>query len=483
MFMKFAVFVVAAVLLLAAMPDYDEWQHTYGDASTQLAGAIFADDDFILMAVNTFVTMDNIDAMIIKLDKNGNVLWSKTFGGNGEDVIQKILKCNDYYFAIGYTESYGNGEADYWVLKFDGDGNEIWEKTYGSSNVEFASDAVCEGNSIIIVGLQAAAMGSTEQDAWVIKIDCDGNLIWEKTFGGSDIDWLFCIEKDGDDFIMGGYTASFTSVAWDAWLVKIDGDGNEIWNKTYGGGDVDTIEDIVVSGEGYIAAGDTMSYGRWQDAFLMKVDKEGEQKWVKIFGGSDWDAFVAVEKEEDGYIIAGRTDSFGAGNFDAWLVKVDGGGNEIWNKTYGGRRRDVAWDVIAGSDYYYLFGETSSYGHGQSDAWLVKCGNYAPPTLQIVKPKQGYLYIFDREIFYVGTTIVIGKISVEVEVDGNVEEVLFYVNSKDHYATEPSFVDSEPPYKFEFGGKTSLYGYEIDALAYYSNSSANVADSIIFRKI
>ncbi len=474
---------LVAIFLLAPMPSYNEWHREYGDSMPQLGGAIISDGDVIIMAANTFVTTDNIDAMLIKVDGNGDVLWKKTFGGRGEDVIQALVKCGSYYFAIGYTESYGNGEADYWVLKFDENGNEIWNKTYGSNKVEFASDAVSDDNSIIIVGLRAAALGSTEQDAWVIKIDCQGNLIWEKTFGGSDIDWLFCIEKDGDDFIMGGYTASFTSIAWDAWLVKIDGEGNEIWNKTYGGGDVDTIEDIIVTSEGYIAVGDTMSYGRWQDAFLMKVDKNGEQKWVKIFGGSNWDAFVAVEKESSGYIIAGRTDSFGAGNFDAWLVKVDERGEEIWNKTFGGRERDVAWDVIAGDNYYYLFGETSSYGAGGGDAWLIKCGDYAPPKLRITKPKEGYLYIFDREIAHIGITIVIGKISVEAEVEGDIKEVLFYVNSWNHYATEPSFVDDEPPYVFEFKGKPSLHGYKIDAIAYYGEASSNVADSIIFRKI
>jgi len=481
--MKFGIALLSVAIVASSFTLNGEWHKTYGDAETQIAGAFLEDNDTFIMAINTFVNQNNIDAWILKVDKNGNEIWSKKFGGDGEDVIQALLKRNESYFAIGYTESYGSGEADYWVLKLDEEGNEIWNRTYGSNIVEFASDAAMDEEGIIIAGLKTKSLGSMEQDAWVIKIDYDGNLLWERAFGGSGIDWLFCIERDGNDFIMGGYSSSFTSISWDAWLVKIDREGNEIWNRTYGGGDVDTIEDVIVSDDGYIAAGHTMSYGRVQDAFLMRVDRNGEEKWMKIFGGGSWDAVVDVKKYGDYYILAGRTDSFGAGSSDAWLLKLNENGKEIWNKTFGGRERDVAWSVFADSGYYYLFGETASYGKGRSDAWLIKCGDYTPPKLEIIEPENGYLYLFDRKIAYVGTTIVIGKISVEVAADDKIKEVLFYVNGKNQYATGPSFFDDAPPYEFEFRGKPSLYGYRIDAVGYYSNSSANVADSITFRKI
>ena len=200
---------------------------------------------------------------------------------------------------------------------------------------------------------------------------------WNKTFGGTSYDGASSVQQTFDGgYILAGYTYSYGAGSSDFWLVKTYSDGSKQWDKTFGGNDYDCIFSVQQTSDGgYILAGVTGSYGAGNgDLWLVKADSEGNEQWNRTFGGIDPDCAVSVQQtSDDGYILAGYTESYGAGRSDFWLVKTDSKGNKEWDKTFGGTDHDEVSSVQQTSDGgYILAGDTMSYDTGNGDFWLVK---------------------------------------------------------------------------------------------------------------
>jgi len=182
-------------------------------------------------------------------------------------------------------------------------------------------------------------------------------------------------------------------------LVKVDSSGNEQWNKTYGGANDEWAHSIVETSDGGFAmAGMTMSFGAGaDDVWLVKVDSAGNMQWSKTYGGAKLDyAHSLVETADGGYVMAGDTFSFGAGDRDAWLIKVDSSGNMEWNKTYGGAAYDNAQSMVQTSNGGYTFaGRTYSFGAGGADFWLVKVAEPPEYTLTVYSSPTGVTFTVD----------------------------------------------------------------------------------------
>jgi len=198
--------------------------------------------------------------------------------------------------------------------------------------------------------------------------------VWEKTYDGGGYDRAESIVHSGDgQFIVGGRTSSFGAGGLDAYVLKIDGDGNRIWEKAYGGSDDDEAIGVVQSGDGgFIVAGLTVP--EFDDVYLLKIDADGNKVWEKAYGGGDADrAYHIVPSEDDGFIVVGVTCSFGAGYMDVYLLKIDGDGNKIWETTYGGREDDEPWEIINTEDgEFIVIGWTMSFAARDADAYLLK---------------------------------------------------------------------------------------------------------------
>ena len=215
-----------------------------------------------------------------------------------------------------------------------------------------------------------------------MKTDSNGNKQWNRTFGGAEGNsGAKSVQQTADGgYVIAGSTRSCGAGGGDMWLVKTDSNGNEQWNRTFGGTEADVAHAVQqTSGGGYILAGFTRSHrdGGW-DVWLVKTDPNGNEQWNQIFGGTGYDAAHSVRQTDDGgYIVAGETESYGAmGEFrhrNSWLVKTDPNGNEQWNLTFGGIADDGACSVQQTADGgYVIAGHTQSYGAGGSDVWLIK---------------------------------------------------------------------------------------------------------------
>ena len=215
---------------------------------------------------------------------------------------------------------------------------------------------------------------------------------WNKTYGGAKGDVAMSLVQTSDGgYALAGHTESFGAGWADFWLVKTDSSGNMLWNKTYGGTKDDGGMSLVrTSDGGYALTGYTESFGAGlADFWLVKTDSSGNMLWNKKYGGADLDvAESLVQTSDGGYALAGHTFSFGVGSSDFWLVKTDSSGNMLWNKTYGGANDDGADSLVQTTDGgYALAGRTFSFGVGSSDFWLVKTGLPLPPIHDVAITK------------------------------------------------------------------------------------------------
>jgi len=338
-------------------------------------------------------------AIIKKIDEPHVDSWQKTFGGLQDDIGAAVRETSDGgYIMAGHTASYGAGGMDLWMIKTDAAGNEIWSRTFGGNGDEFVTSIQqTSDGGYIMVGI-TSSYGAGERDLWMIKTDALGKKHWDKTFGGEWDDGGISVRqtKDGG-FIATGATGSFgPSVVW---LIKTDALGNELWNETIASeedvGQMSTGSSVQQTDDGgYIVAGDSSK----ENILLIKTDSQGHKQWEKIFGGLSVDGTSVnansrvLQTSDGGYIIDSYTSQNGFGGMNLWLIRTDAAGNEIWSKTFGGKGDDFGTAVQQTSDGSYIMtGRTSSYGMGVMDLWMIK----TDANGNIEQDKKSQTHIFD----------------------------------------------------------------------------------------
>lgn len=244
------------------------------------------------------------------------VRFNKTFGGPGEDQGRCAIQTLDKgYIAAGASSTYAFGGTDIWIVKTDSAGMHQWSKNYGGINSEWAWSVVQLPDSGYAVAGYTNSFGNGGYDMYLLRIDKSGNELWSKTFGGNDWDFAYAMITTNDGgFLLAGSTASFGAGNDDAYLVKTDASGDTLWTKTYGGTGDDVARSIFQNSDGgYFFNGSTTSWGNGgHDLYYVRTNAAGVPAWEKTLGGSrDEESFSGVQSAFDGgFLMVGYTKSF-----------------------------------------------------------------------------------------------------------------------------------------------------------------------------
>ncbi|MCF8365746.1 MAG: DJ-1/PfpI family protein [Bacteroidales bacterium] len=269
------------------------------------------------------------DMEITKLDENGSMNWFSTFGGQGIDVAKSIVKLSDgNHLACGYTESFGAGENDIYLVKLFPNGQMIWERTYGGAKAERGLKALeMNDGSYLVVG-ETGSVGAGKKDVYLLKIDTQGEVVWQRTFGDEDYQsGRDVIETSEGNILIVGSSDIHGDDFLNIYLIKTDLDGNLIWEKQYAC-PLDFYEygiSVIETLEGSYLISSTVNDAqtRENDAYLLMLDQDGTELWSDTFGGSRSDRLLSLTQTNDQcFILAGQTNSWGAGEYDMWIVKI-----------------------------------------------------------------------------------------------------------------------------------------------------------------
>ncbi len=438
-----------------------QWQKTFGGTSDDIAQSIQETKDGGYIVAGYTYSYDgdvtgnhgSYDYWIVKLDAYGNRIWQKTLGGSADDKANSIRQTTDGGYIVAGSTSSSDGDVtgnhspgfnDCWIVKLDANGYILWQKTLGG----FADD---KANSIrqttdggyIVAGSTSSFDAGINSDYLIAKLDASGNILWQKTLGGSADDKANSVRQtiDGSYIIAGTTSSNDRDVTGnygnsDYWIVKLDANGNMIWQKTLGGSSSDEANSIQQTKNGnYIVAGSTYSndgkvtgnHGN-SDYWIWKLDPTDlddttgpgdDPDAQKTFGGSLGDEANSIQQTVDsGYIVAGYANSNDGdiignhGGSDYWIMKLNANVNMVWQKTFGGTSNESANSIQQTTDGGYIVaGSTNSHdgdvtgNHGGYDYWIVKltdtCTSVTPVISIVANP--GTSVCIGSKVIFTGT--------------------------------------------------------------------------------
>lgn len=358
------------------------WNHTYSWSTYDVARSGIETDDegLLIVGYSEIIESNERDFLLVKLDANGNILWTQSYGGKDNDDGVDVIQTTDKGYAMtGYTYSYGAGSADAWLIKTDNYGKVEWKQTYGEENDDKANTLIQTADGGYALAGRTMSYGAGHVDGWLLKIDDKGMLQWSQTYGGPRWDEIEDIIQatDGGYLLVGSLAVGDSASPEELWVMKTDAMGNIQWNYTYGGRGADIAYSVMASLDGgYTIAGQRVVEHeglKRSDFWLVKIDEQGLMEWNQSYGGISIDISRSVVQTADGgYALLGETDSFGAGSFDYWLVKTDANGSMQWNQTFGSPYIERGYSLVETSDGgLVMIGYTDPY---QLDFLVIKVG-------------------------------------------------------------------------------------------------------------
>ena len=425
------------------------WERSYGGKHAEFLYDAIPTPDYGFLLAGSSISDSNgnkteankgdLDYWVWKMDEKGTPEWQKSFGGNGVDLLQSVRLTNDGGFILAGTSSSNKsgdkkedckGQEDFWVIKLDGKGNEIWQRTIGGSGQEkLLSIAQTIDGGYVLGGTSSSnksepnekgvedKYGKTEDsrgslDYWVVKLDSKGDIKWQKTFGGKYVDELKSIEQTNDKgFILGGYSNSPISGDKtqdnfgqnDFWIVKLDENGTELWQRTLGGDQDDKLFALSQTQDGGFIVGGNSNSGatnsksktntKGTDFWVLKLDKIGTIEWQETYNYGESDILTSIVENIDGtFLIGGYAQSEAGSNTprplgtplkegkltshhsntakegkdeeginDYIALKIKATGEELWTQTVGSKGDEVLRKLFETRDGGYILAGTSIF--------------------------------------------------------------------------------------------------------------------------
>ncbi|HFS82394.1 MAG TPA: hypothetical protein ENK71_00345 [Epsilonproteobacteria bacterium] len=352
----------------------------FGGKEDDLAKTVIQTDDGYLIGGKTKSFTDNrdFDGYLIKIDKNGKKIWSKSYGGEDDEYINDIVKFGGGYAFVGSTETFGNERLSFYITQINPTGEIVWQKVYFKDEDDeyIGSSIATDGKDLVIAGTERHLnFMSSDISPFIFKLDNEGERGWEHYLGGKDDDYANKIIDTGDGYLVVGKTESYGHGDFDMYSVKLNKNGKWQWYNAYGGKDDDVVHDVIAVEDGYLLVGTTDSFGlNRSDVFVVKTDKTGKRLWQRSYGGSrDDEGYAITQSPDGGFVIAGRSESFSRRKgFELYLLKIDAKGKLKWERTYGGESDDAGYDIVTTKDGYLVVGDKKSQISRDSNVWILK---------------------------------------------------------------------------------------------------------------
>jgi hypothetical protein len=384
----YCIFLTICLLASAQSPD-TLWTRTYGGAGEDVGYSVQQtfDGGYIITGYTTSFGIGGSDIYLIKTDAFGDVVWTKTYGRIDNDCGHEVQQTPDSgYVVAGYRgQLIGMPEFhDVCLLRTDEQGDSIFLGRYGCGWGDEHGHSVkpTSDGGYIVCAVRNEPGVTNGADIWQMRMDTLGFLLWYVTHQDSADDYGYSVQIANDScYVFAGHSSSSGAGGFDVWFLKTNNyNGDPIWSKRYGGISDDHCHSIELTPDGgYIAVGYTRSFGfAYAEVWLLKLDAMGDTQWTNTFGYIHHDRGYSVAPTSDGgYIVAGSRGCF-EDISDLWVIRTDSQGDTMWTKTLGGGNDEVGYSVQQTSDGGYIIcGYTSSNGAGNRDVWLIKL---APET-------------------------------------------------------------------------------------------------------
>lgn len=424
-------FLLFQLIIAIAQPQL-VWQKNIGGAynEKEISFVIDSNDNFLIAAESfsnisgdkTINSYGKNDIWLFMLNKNGNILWQITFGGVLYEYNPKLIKCkNDGYVLAassmsaisGNKTTINKGLEDYWIIKLDENGNELWQKSYGGSSTDYLTSVIQTSDYGYLLGgytfsddgdISSGSTCGQSLDYWIVKIDSSGNIQWDKTIGSYGYDYLMDIAETnnanyiiaGTSYGAGGCEKTENNQGYysaDYWILQLDANGNIVWQNSIGTSEGDEVKKVLVYKNAYYIIGSSNgnanndktsnSYGDY-DVWVVKLDTNGNVSNQITLGGSLEDRISDASFNENAELIiavssfsniSGCKNENTQGSSDYWLLAVDSNLSLLWQKDIGGSSTE-----FINSMQLFTNGDIACAGHSYSNASGDKTDNLVGST-------------------------------------------------------------------------------------------------------
>ena len=336
------------------------------------------DDGFLIVGSSESFGSGQRDGYLVKTDRFGNTLWTKSYGGGRDDTLEAIIPFKEGYAMAGSTYSFGNGNQNLYVVRVGAEGELVWEKGfYDRKRDRYMGKSLVRLNEehLMVAGSQEhIKLFNGDTYCYLSAIDAEGEKKWQRSYGGKNPERANSIIKVKDGYLFAGYTETWGDNGKNMYVVKIDDHGKRLWHYAYGGEFDEVAHQVIVTSDGgYLLVGTTNSdHDKLKDLYVVKLDAEGKWQWRRHYGGSSDEEGFGVVEDESGYVIVGYTKSTRDLSSDLYLLKLDYKGVVKWMRTYGGSGNDVGRAIIKTEEGFMMTGYSDGPSDRGVDLYLLK---------------------------------------------------------------------------------------------------------------
>ena len=342
-----------------------------------------ADGGFAMVGISANPQNGESDVYFVKADRHGEVEWDAYYGGDLGEAGYALTQLPDGGYAIvGYTRSFGAGEDDWYFVRIDPNGEELWTRTFGGGHYDACYSIKAHDNGDFTLFGHTWSFGAGEKDFYLVRTDSEGEMIWEQTYGGADFDFGrdHIVTSDGG-YAMVGYAMSIGAGGKNMGLYRADPDGEEMWAVAFGNDDNEDCYSIVQTSDGGFALAGYRSPDPENpdnsNAWLVKTNSDGEMEWEAEYGGDFQEEWRDVALTDDGgFILTGYAFVEGQRSFDLLVGRYNADGELLWTKTQGEELAESGSSVVTNADGFSICGD-ANFGES-NQVWLIQ---YEPENI------------------------------------------------------------------------------------------------------